>query len=142
MIGGLGSFIKNQPVRAFALLCVAITSGYVMVMGWRLTTILSSPGWCNRTLAADKVTNSNFDALASCIGILTIQLKSLATQSHIYAGVIALCLLALMVIVVAGGHLSFTAPGGIGANVGASQAADEVADAAVDKAEQIKGGVA
>ena len=43
----------------------------------------------------------------------------------------------------AGGHLSFTAPGGIGANVGgAAKAADEVADAAVDKAQEIKGGVA
>lgn len=144
MIRGLFSFVKNQPVRAFALLCVAVTTAYVMYMGVRHTDILSGPGWCNRTLQADKMAAaSNFDALQSCIGLLSIQLKAIALDSHIYAGVVALCLLALMVIVVAGGHLSFAASKeGLSGNLGSgpAQAADEVAHAAVDKAEEIKGG--
>jgi hypothetical protein len=142
-IRSTGVFIKNQPVRAFALLCVAITSAYVMWMGYKHSDVLTEPGWCNRVLNADKMTNSEsgFDALQACIGLLTIQLKATATNSHIYAGVIALCLLALMVIVVAGGHLSFTSPLG-SANVGgnetpAAKAAKETADAAVEKSQEI-----
>lgn len=136
------AFIKNQPVRFFALVCVAITSAYVMWMGWRLVETLSSPGWCNRALNADKVaTSSGFDALQACVGLLSIQLKSLATNSHIFAGVIALCLLALMVIVVAGGHLSFSSPIG-SANVGGDpvKAAQHVADEAQDAVRDVKAG--
>jgi hypothetical protein len=142
MFRHLGSFIKNQPIRFFALVCVAITSGYVMWMGWRLSNILTSPGWCNRTISADEVTSGTFDALQACVGLLGEQLKATALNSHIYAGTIALCLLALMVIVVAGGHLSFQAPGGFGGSVGAGEAADKVADAALNKAEEIKEGEA
>lgn len=135
----LGHFIKNQPVRFFALVCVAITSAFVMWMGVWLTRILSSPGWCNRTLNADKIaTSGEFDALKACVGLLAEQIKALALNSHIYASVIALCLLALMVIVVAGGHLSFQGPGGFGGSVGAGEAADKVVDAAADEAEKIK----
>lgn len=145
VIGGLFSFIKNQPVRAFALLCVAVTTAYVMYMGVRHTDILSGPGWCNRALNADKITTAgDFDALQACIGLLTIQLRAIAVDSHVYAGVIAMCLLALMVIVVAGGHLSFAASkeglsGNLGAGPEAEAAAEKVADAAVDKAAEIKG---
>ena len=143
MIRQLSIFIKNQPIRFFALVCVAFTSGYVMWMGWRLSNILTSPGWCNRTLNADKIaSDGTFDALQACVGLLAEQLKATALNSHIYAGTIALCLLALMVIVVAGGHLSFQAPGGFGGSVGVGEAADKVADAAVTKAEEIKEGEA
>jgi hypothetical protein len=140
------AFVKNQPVRFFALVCVAITSAYVMWMGWRLVETLSSPGWCNRALKADEIAPSGtFDALEACVGLLSIQLKSLATNSHIYAGVIALCLLALMVIVVAGGHLSVGSKLG-NVNIGSgpveeakAQGAVETADAAVAKAAEIAG---
>lgn len=143
----LGNFIKNQPVRFFALICVAITSAFVMYMGVWLTKILEQPGWCNRTLNADKIAaKGEFDALQACVGLLAAQIKALALNSHIYASVIALCLLALMVIVVAGGHLSFQAPGGfggsVGANAAAGKAAEKVADAAVDEADKIKAAAA
>ncbi len=116
------AFIKNQPVRFFALACVALTSAYIMWMGWRLSNILTSPGWCNRTLKAEQIiSDGSFDALKACVGLLTLQLQATATNSHIYAGVIALCLLALMVIVVAGGHLSFQGPGGFGGSVGGNK---------------------
>lgn len=140
MIRGLLSFIKNQPVRAFALLCVAVTTVFVMVMRLKAFEMLASPDWCNRTLKAEQLAEgSRLDAALACVGIQKSQLSAIANGYYIDGGVVALCLLALMVIVVAGGHLSFTAPGGIGANVGAAEAADTVADAAVEKAEQIKG---
>jgi hypothetical protein len=140
MIRGIGGFIKNQPVRAFALLCVAVTSAFVMWMRWEQFQVLSSPDWCNRAVKAEQLQpESRLDAALACVGLQQVQIKAIANNSYIDGGTIALCLLTLMVIVVAGGHLSFTAPGGIGANMGgAAKAADEVADAAVDKAEEIK----
>lgn len=140
------NFVKNQPVRTFALICVAITSAYIMYMGYWIMEILSSPGWCNRTLAADKIVkDSSFDALSACIGLLTIQLKAVAQTGLVYAGTLALCLLALMVIVVAGGHLSFTGPGGTSANMGGGpggetpegKAAKQVAGAAATEAANV-----
>jgi hypothetical protein len=51
--------------------------------------------------------------LDACVGLLTIQLKSLATNSYIFGAVIALCLLTLITIVIAGGHVSFKGPANI-----------------------------
>lgn len=146
------AFIKNQPVRAFALLCVAVTTAYVMYMGYWLVKILSSPDWCNRSLKANQIDKaSDFDALQACVGLLGDQLDALAWNSHIYALVIAMCLLALMVIVVAGGHLSLSASKtGLNANMGgdpvkdapAVKAAEEVASAATAAAGQVKAEVA
>jgi hypothetical protein len=140
VIRGLGSFIKNQPVRAFALLCVAVTSTFVMWMRWQQFMVLSSPDWCNRAVKAEQLQpESRLDAALACVGLQQVQIKAIATNSYIDGGTIALCLLALMVIVVAGGHLNFTSPLGSANMGGAAKAADEVADAAVDKAEEIKG---
>jgi hypothetical protein len=136
------NFIRNQPVRFFALVCVAITSSYIMYMGYWIMQILSSPGWCNRTLAANKiVSDSKFDALPACIGLLQIQLKAVAQTGLVYAGTLALCLLALMVIVVAGGHLAFNSPFGSGSmgtgpETPAAKAATQTA-AAVEEAHKI-----
>jgi lysozyme len=63
-------------------------------------------------------TQSEFDAMVSlayniglgnCVSLLTIQLKSLSTNSHILFAVVALCLLTLIVIVIAGGEVKFSA---------------------------------
>lgn len=100
----------HNPIRAFAVLCVAVTTAYIMWMGWRLSNILSSPEWCGKALQADKITpDSKFDGLTGCVGLLQIQLKAIAIDSHIFAGVVALCLLTLIVIVIAGGRLTFSA---------------------------------
>lgn len=134
-----------NPIRAFAVVCVAVTSGYVMWMGWRLSNILSSPEWCGKALQADRITtDSKFDGLTGCLGLLQIQLKALATDSHIYAAVVALCLLTLIVIVIAGGRLQFNASKtGISGNMSSSEdaaaaaAAVQTAGAAVAEAGKI-----
>jgi hypothetical protein len=96
-------------VKAFALLCVTVTSIYVMYMGWSLLKVLSGPGWCATAIGANRVTDSRIDIAQSCVSLLTIQLKSLAINSYIFGGVTALCLATLIVIVIAGGHVNFDA---------------------------------
>jgi hypothetical protein len=135
--------IRN-PIRGFAVLCVAVTSGFVMYMSYQLLQTLSGPGWCATALGAGKASSkdgSPIKGLEACVGLLTIQLKSLATNSYIFGGVIALCLLTLIVIVIAGGKLSLDAsPTGVKGEIGsdAPQAAQAVADSAQSTADVIK----
>jgi hypothetical protein len=118
--------IKN-PIRLFAVLCVAVTSGFVMVMSYRLIDILSSPGWCGKALQAERISSQNFGGLTACTDLLKIQLKALASNSFIFGGVIALCLLTLIVIVIAGGRLSFKGgPTGVETDIGSGAIAVEV----------------
>lgn len=98
--------VIEHPIQSFAVMCVAITSSYVMYMGYRLTTILASPDWCGKALQAQRISSQSFGGLTACVDLLKIQLKALAENSLIYAGVIALCLLVLIVIVIAGARLS------------------------------------
>ena len=86
----------SNPIRVAALICVAITSAYLMWMGWKINEILASPSWCSRALQAERISEQNFTGIQDCVSLLTIQLKSLATNSHILFGVIALCLLVLI----------------------------------------------
>jgi hypothetical protein len=99
----------RNPIRAFAVLCVAITTVFVMVMSYRLIQILASPEWCGKALQAERISSQNFGGLTACVDLLKIQLKALATNSFIFGGVIALCLLTLIVIVIAGGKISVDA---------------------------------
>lgn len=133
-----------NPIRGFAVLCVAVIAAYIMWMGWRLSNILSSPDWCSKALQAERITPGNtFVGLTACVDLLKIQLKSIATDSHIFAGVVALCLLTLIVIVIAGGRLSFAASKtGISGNMSSSEdaaaaAAIQTAGAAVAEAGKI-----
>lgn len=124
-------------VRAFALACVALTSTFVCFMIWWLTGLLADRSWCFTALGAGKGTGT--DAFTACVGLLTIQIKALAENSVIFVGVIALCLLVLIVVVVAEGKLTFKASkDGIDADIGKGPAAAQaVAGAAADKAEEI-----
>jgi hypothetical protein len=104
--------IVRNPIRLFAVLCVAVTSGFVMVMSYRLLNVLSGPGWCATALGAGKASSKDgapIKGLEACVGLLTIQLKSIATNSFIFGGVVALCLLTLIVIVIAGARLDLKA---------------------------------
>lgn len=138
--------LLHNPIRAAALVIVAITSGFVMWMSYRLIDILSAPEWCARAINAERLASSRAtSSVELCKDLLMKQVGSLATNSHIYAGVIALCLLVLIVIVIAGGKLSFQASKtGVSANVGkdveqaAALAADATAEAAAEKAQEIK----
>jgi hypothetical protein len=58
---------------------------------------------------AERISSQNFGGLTACVDLLKIQLKALATNSFIFGGVIALCLLTLIVIVIAGGRVSVDA---------------------------------
>ena len=113
---------SSTVIRAFALVCVAATSIFVMVMAWRINATLSGPEWCAKALGAGKSVSDGrgvVTGLEGCISLLTIQLKSLAVNSHVLFGVVALCLAVLMVIVVADGKLSFSASkSGASANIG------------------------
>jgi hypothetical protein len=97
--------------RAFAVICVAVIAGYVMWMGFQLNETLSGPGWCRTALGAEQASGKDgvIKGLDACVGLLTIQLKSLATNSHILLGTVAMCLIVLIVIVVAGARLDFKA---------------------------------
>lgn len=134
----------QNPIRGVAVICVAVTSAYVMWMGYRLNEVLAGPGWCRTALGAEKssATDGTVKGLDACVGLLTIQLKSLATNSHILFGVVALCLLTLIVIVIAGGKLSVDASQtGIHADIGSNEAAaagQAVADSAQETADVIK----
>lgn len=108
LIGWLGRRdLLAHPIRAFAVLCVAITSAYVMFMGFRLTDILASPGWCAKALQAERISSQSFGGLTACTELLKIQLLAIARIALVDTATVALCLLVLIVIVIAGGKLAF-----------------------------------
>ncbi len=110
-----------NTIRTFALVIVAITSGFVMGMVIWLTRLLSDPSWCDRAIGAAKGADRPETAFGGCFQLLTQQMSALAINSYIFGGVIALCLAALMIIVVAGGKLSFTGnKDGVSANISGS----------------------
>jgi hypothetical protein len=130
------------PVRIAALICVAVTSIFLMYMNWKIVNILASPDWCSKALQAEKISTQNFGGLTACVDLLTIQLKSLSTNSQIQNGVIALSLLVLIVIVIAGGKLDFSwgkdgASASMSKETPATEAAKRTATAAVDEAKTI-----
>jgi hypothetical protein len=99
--------LPRFSIRAFAVVCVAATSAYVMWLGNKINDTLSGPGWCLTAIGANRATpDSKIDVAQSCVGLLNIQLKSLATNSHILLGTVALCLAVLIIIVVAGARFS------------------------------------
>lgn len=135
----------KTAILVFSLICVAVTSAYVLFQGDRLLDVLSGPGWCKTALGAEKASSNEgaVKGLDACVGLLTIQLKSVANNSYILHATVALCLLVLMVIVVAGGRLEFSASktgvsGKIGKEGDVAKAAVDVANAAEKKADEIK----
>ena len=133
----------QNPIRLFAVLCVAITSGFIMYMAQWVVGVLAGPGWCRTALGAEKVSGSDstVKGLDACVGLLTIQLKALATNSYVLLVVLALCLLVLIVVVIAGAKLDFKASAdGVEGNISADapEAAQQVADTAQQTANVIK----
>lgn len=129
---------RRRSIRTFALVCVAVTSLYVMGMRiWAYQMI--GADWCVKGLGAAKYATGRPEfALKHCFEIQQQQLNVLREGSLIDGGVVALCLAVLMVIVVAGGRLSFKASKtGVETNIGRDEAARAVADAADDMADEI-----
>jgi hypothetical protein len=102
---------RSHIIRWFALVCAALSSGYVMYMGVWHTSLLSANNWCVRALGAGKASDDSREIIKgaeACVSLMSQQIGALSVNSHIYAGVVALCLLVLMVIVIAGGEVSFS----------------------------------
>jgi hypothetical protein len=94
-------------IRSFAVICVAVNSIYLMLLGLKLNAVLSGPGWCATAFGAGKVAGTApVTGLDACVGLLTIQLRALAMAFQIVLGTEALCLAVLVIIVVAEARLS------------------------------------
>jgi hypothetical protein len=136
--------ITPGKIAAMALLLVGVSTAFVIFMQIRLTNILAAPDWCARAINAERLAQTRTaSAIESCISLLDKQVGSLAINSHIFAGIIALCLLVLVVIVLAGGRLNLKASkDGVDVDISrdAEAAATEVADAAVERRDEIVGG--
>lgn len=97
----------DNPIRVFALVCVAVTSVFFAYLAIRLIGILQSPDWCGRAIQADRITpGSTFVGLTGCMELLKMQVGALAKALLIVIGTFALCLGVLMVIVVAGARFA------------------------------------
>lgn len=138
--------LPRNTIRTFALVCVAITTAFVIAMSVWLTRTLANTDWCGKVVGSAAYANGRPDfAINGCVSVMRDQIAALANNSLIFGGVVALCLLALMVIVVAGGKLSFSGPGGIGGAVGSdlpetpAQGAQVAADAAQGAADAVAG---
>lgn len=136
---------QRNTIRTFALCCVAVTSLFIMGLVIWLTQLLSQPDWCDRAIGASKTaaggTRPEY-SVGGCFSLLNQQVQALAWNSHIAIGVVALSLLVLVVIVLAGGQLSFKGgKDGIEANISGEpdEAAQFVADKAQVAADVVKG---
>lgn len=133
-------------IRFIAVVIVGILSIFVMSMSVWLVWRLQSD-WCSQVIGSAQYNDGRPDfAIAGCVSVMRDQISALANNSLVFGGVIALCLLALMVIVVASGKMSFVGPGGIGGSVGSSdddlpatpaQGAQVAADAAQGAADAV-----
>lgn len=136
---------RRNTIRTFALICVAITSAFIMTMSVWSQWLIGMTDWCGKVIGSSAYRDGRPDfAIQGCVSVMQLQISSLANNSLIFGGVVALCLLALMVIVVAGGRVSFTGPGGFGGSVGkeVEAAAEHVLEGAADAAEEVKQGSA
>jgi hypothetical protein len=99
--------LKEHPIRAFALLVVTLLSSYMVYANERLITIISSPDWCGKAMQAERILPGNqFQGLTGCIDIMKIQLEAVSRVLVTNSYTIALSVLVLIVIVVAGARLA------------------------------------
>ena len=97
---------KSNSIRTFALICVAVTSAFLIYCCYWLITLLSSQGWCRRAMGAVTDTGGRAEfAVGGCFRLLHDQVGALTVSLYMALGSLSLCLLVLMVIVVAGGHV-------------------------------------
>lgn len=141
----LQATLIENPISTFAVLCVACTAGFLGYMTYWQTEILSSADWCSKALQAERVSAERGGGMTSCHDILMVQLKALATNSHVDHGVFGMVLLVLIVVVIAGARLSLAASkSGVSANIGREEveAAQHVADKAEEGVAEVKEAVA
>lgn len=135
----------HNTIRTYALVAVFVSSAAMISFSWWLIQLLSSPTWCSRATGADNAVEGatrSQDSVDGCLTLLSQQVSALAINSHMTIGVQALGLLVLMVVVVAGGRLSFKAnrtgvEGSISSANDEAAAAQIVADEAREAADDI-----
>lgn len=132
-----------NTIRTWALVAVAVTSAAMVGFGWWLISILAAPNWCNRAIGAAEGSDARPEfAVGGCFNLLRRQVDALALNSHFAIGTLALSLAVLVVIVLAGGRVSFKAgasgvEGRIDDGDGPEQAAQFVADEAQQAANTV-----
>lgn|GEM_PF-3572134 len=132
--------LKNS-IRSWSLVAVFISSMFTIVAAMWIVGILSSRNWCSDMLGASKYVDGRPDfAVAACKELMLQNADRLGDALTIAMGVQAGALLVLVVIVLAGGRLSFNASrDGVSANMSREEAAQQVADAAENEAREISG---
>ena len=100
----------RHTIRTWALIATAVTSAAVIYFAWWLIDLLAAPNWCQRAMGAAEEANARPEfAVRGCFNLLRLQVEALAINSHVLMGTLALCLAVLVVIVLAGGRVSFKA---------------------------------
>jgi hypothetical protein len=132
----------RNSIRTYALVAVSLTSVGLIGFSIWLIYLLGVSDWCGRAVGAAKSTDRPEFAVSGCFTLLQQQVSALTINSFISLGTLALCLAVLVVIVIAGGKLSFkaSAVGGIDVDMGSDPgaAAQVVADAAQTQADVVK----
>lgn len=135
--------IRNS-IRSWALVAVGVSSAFTIGIAIWLILILSAQDWCSRALGAAKyATGRPANAIDACFQLMNSQVDTLGTALLIVIGVQGISLLVLVVIVLAGGKLSFSASkDGVSGDISSARkdAAEQVADAAIDESERINAG--
>lgn len=132
----------RNTVRTYALVAVSVTSAALIGFATWLIYLLGVSDWCGRAVGAAKSADRPEFAVTACYTLLQQQVSALTINSFIALGTLALCLAVLVVIVIAGGRLSFKASkDGVDVDMAhePEAAAQFVADTAQGAADQVKG---
>lgn len=104
-----GITMRNN-IRSWAMVAVAVSSAFTIGIATWLIWILSGHDWCARALGAARYANGRPEfAVGGCYQLLLRQVDFLGPALLICIGVQAMSLAVLVVIVLAGGKLSFKA---------------------------------
>ena len=133
--------LKNS-IRSWSLVAVFISSMFTIGAALWIIKILSARNWCSDMLGASKYVDGRPDfAVVACKELALQNADRLGDALTIAMGVQAGALLVLVVIVLAGGRLSFKANrDGVSANMSREEAAQQVAYAAENEAREIADG--
>lgn len=134
---------QGNTIRTFAVICVAVTTLFIMGMRIWDEILFGQTDWCSRALGAAKyATGRPAAAVNQCFLLQQQQISTMGGWGYIDAVTPALCLLVLVVIVIAGGKLSFrgSVKDGVEVDVGRESvdAAKRVEAAATDERKQIE----
>ena len=136
------SVIKANPISTFAVLVVSAIGAFLAYMMIWQTSILTSPDWCAKAQRAERLApgvskEQSLEVIKSCNEILVIQLKAIATDSHLDHGVQGFVLIVLIVVVIAGARASWKlGAGGLEGSVSRQDEAEAAAEHVVQGAEK------